>query len=358
MERARAMVELIDRPPSVLQFLPAWADIVGAGNLLLKRVGGRIGSVTSDSNSDMNMTDRLCAAAQHHARDAMRLFSGEWAVHSSLDFAYRAGSVVELLSKMVLARRDERLLPKAAHEYLLDQVLGASARQARKQNGPTLDANVAAMLAGRVSVDIASHVVGAQQVLKVRNAAVHMAVPPDVSELRRTVTSMVVFVAAVLGAERIDERTFWGDHYDEAAGITRRHLAQVSSTAQDRVNKARQKHQQALASLPADAKDEVVKLLQARSGVGELADELAPFECPACGNEAQTMFDYDVDVEDDHGEPVYSSGYVLTGLACPVCDLRLDGEEVDALDLKDVPTSADVAEGVAERDFDDRYEYE
>ncbi|MEN5073119.1 hypothetical protein ABE437_04825 [Isoptericola cucumis] len=308
--------------------------------------------------TSLELCDRLLLAAQFHAREAVTLAGKDWTFTNALDVAYRSGAAVELLTKKLLAQRDMRLLARAAHEHLLDAVSGGPVRAEHLKT--TLDAKVAVSLAAQAEAGIAVREKGARDVLLVRNAAVHLAAAPPESQVQIVVAEMVATVEAVLAVEAVSSSEFWGEQHDAAMKIVRRYAASVAVGARTAVNKARQVYRQTISGIPADSQESVVEVLQSRALVltHRFADEMAGIVCPACGHEASAFYDFEVDVEDDHGEPIYHSGFLLAGLACPVCGLHLDGEEAEALDLDDLPSGAEIADAVGERDAEDRYEPE
>lgn len=200
---------------------------------------------------------RLISALQYHARKAIELALGEWSFLDGLDLAYRAGAVVELLAKVVLARCDQRLLAKQAHEHLLDALSGIAAREANLRT--TLDASVAVGLAAQVDPRVAASEKEARAVLAARNDAVHLAVAPTAGHVKAVVAQMVAAVEALLAAGVVDSREFWGSQHAAATSILRSHLDSVAVEARSLVTKAQQAHRQLLAGLLDDARQTVMR---------------------------------------------------------------------------------------------------
>jgi len=287
--------------------------------------------------------DRLFAAARYHAARAQALAAAGWNEHAALDAATCAGTVVELLSKAVLVRRDLRLIAKGeeVHHHLLDLIVGANEqRPGRPASRGSIDAQVALALAGRLELRLGDHLAGVQKVLHARNEAVHMAVAlPSQAALQTLVAQMAGFATSAVEALGHSSSEFWGEH----AGAVSLGIAEQARTVRQRaiaeVAAAKLAYDRVLGALDETARTQVVSLLQPRAEHDDLDAEV---ECPACGHVAQVLWSAEADGEWDHGEVVYSSYFLLTGLHCPVCGLRLDGEEVEALEL-DLPDPYDVA---------------
>jgi hypothetical protein len=161
---------------------------------------------------------------------------------------------------------------------------------------------------------------------------------------------MARFATAAAVALGHSAAEFWGDR---AEAVTRGIVDQSRSTrdrAASEVAAARSAYGRLLGGLDEEARSQVINVLQGRAEHDDLDAEV---ECPACGHDAQAMWSAEADVEWDHGEVLYHGYFRLTGLQCPVCGLRLDGEEVEALEL-DLPDPYQLA---AEADFSSMHDY-
>lgn len=267
----------------------------------------------------------------------------------------RAGAVVELLAKALLSACDERLIAKgdAVHDHLLDLALAARGKNAatstrrEARSVQTVDARVAVGLAARLDDEVSKHMNGAQAVLKARNDAVHLAIPKGPEALSDVVDEMSAFASAAVGALGYRTTDFWGDLADSVDLRARQRRRIMLERVMARIASARAAYEQVLGRIPHDARAAVIAILQERAEHGALD---APVACPACGQEALVRWDADVDIEYDHGEVLYHSQFLLTGLHCPVCDLRLDGDEIEALKLE-LPDVDELAATV----YDDAY---
>lgn len=304
--------------------------------------------------------ERLYSAARFHAHAAMSLADGDVSEHASLDLATRCGSVVELLAKAFLATCDVRLLSKSeAHHHLLDLLLQARGKTlptppAAASSKPTVDATVAVRLAARADQRLTDTTARADRILRARNSAVHMAIAPNVGQLSALLDDMAVVATSMIAVLSKSPADFWADHHPAALARVEQSTAEIRTAAERKVDKAKE----ALGRLHRQIGDEVwagvlAALRQRPARTGDLEDTMP---CPACAEDAQVSWSAEVDGDWSDGEIVMYSYWALDGLACPVCGLELDGEELEALDLDDVPDPTEAAEAMSE-DVDDWREY-
>jgi hypothetical protein len=302
---------------------------------------------------------RLYAAARYHAQTALDLAQAPADEHSALDVATRAGSVVELLAKTLLVHHDERLVAhRDAHHHLLDAVLhraGKPKPSAFKPNRQTVDARVAVTLVQRLGPDIDRHGRAASLVLDARNDAVHMAIHRDPAALEVVLARMSDFADAVLAALELDPYEFWGEHTTSVRKRVHQHRAEVLLGARAAVAAARRKFEDLRDEIGPEAWAAVLPTLQQR-GPQDAGDLDAELECPACTNVAHVTWSTEVEIDVYHGETIYYPYYVLDGLQCPVCTLRLDADQVDSLQLEHMPNIDEVAAADQERDLEHFYE--
>lgn len=301
----------------------------------------------TESTAPPATTARLYVAARYHARAALDLAQAPWDEHRALDIATRAGSVVELLAKTLLAQHDERLITQRdAHQHLLDAVLQRSGRPPTTAFKPsmkqTVDARVAVELVQRLGPDIERHGRAAKDiVLRARNDAVHMALPRDRSALEMVLTRMSDFADAVLTALDLETQDFWGSHTPAVRRRVDEHRAEVLLGARALMDTARRRYEDLRTGIGEEAWANVLRALQERKqDVGELDAELA---CPACENTATVAWSSDVEIDVDHGEAIYYASYALEGLWCPVCSLHLGADQVESLQLENMPDVGEIA---------------
>lgn len=302
---------------------------------------------------------RLFAAAQHHARTAIREAHAPWSPNVALDIAVRLGAVVELLAKALLASCDVRLIAPSsqAHHHLMDEVTAARQRPADRPGGGRGRSSVAAAdavaLASRLDHDIAGAAAGARRVLDARNAAAHLAVPPDGELLEELVGAAVAFANATVARLGEDIAVFWADYAQEATDRLQARERATRDEALRLVEEARDAFLQLRRGRSEEEWESVVAALTARSLSADLDAEV---ECPACGHDAHVQWSAEADGEYSDGEYVTYGYWALDGLRCQVCNLVLEAAQLDALDLEGVPDVADVAAEVS-ADWGDSGEY-
>lgn len=304
------------------------------------------------------LTDRLYAAAQHHALRAQRLSAGVAGEHDRLDAAACAGGAVELLSKAVLVQRDPRLIARgeAVHHHLLDAILGLSRD---RPTGSTVDAGLALGLAVRVDASLGEWATAARKVLEARNNAIHAALAPSAAALQELLAEMAGFVTAAAATLGHTSADFWGESSAAVDVAVAQHSVSTKARALEDVDMAKSAYERLVGRLDEAARTTIIGLLQGRASTRDDLD--AEVDCPACGNVAQVAWSAEADGEWDDGEVVYYGYFLLSGLQCPVCGLELDGEAVEALGL-DLPdphvlsVEADFGDRDDWRDYVDDYE--
>ena len=301
---------------------------------------------------------RLYAASRHHASEARARRSSPNEI-DRLDGAWHAGAAVELIAKAALHEADPRLLSDGAdaqHALLeaVAEVHGKSdALPAAPKPGPrTIGAATAVALVSRLDSGAQQHESAANRVLRLRNAAVHMAEIPTAAQLTTAVTGMEGFVDAVAVLLHGSSHDYWGVDFDEVTAERRAAERATEASATEKVRVAAAGFHQFVEQLPDDVRTAVLAYLQGRDTAGS-ADVSGSVDCPACRNEATVTWDIDVDAEEElPGEYTYTSFFAPSGLRCPVCGLSLDPEEVDALGI-DVGDAADYVDYEPPDDYRD-----
>ncbi|MFC7876882.1 hypothetical protein [Isoptericola sp. NPDC057391] len=303
--------------------------------------------------------ERLYDAARFHAHAAMSLGGTGLSEHASLDLATRCGSVVELLAKAVLAACDARLLTKNdAHHHLLDLALNARGQSpavaAATKLKTSVDASIAVRVAARIDQRLIDTTARADRVLRARNAAVHMAIPLTATQCTALLDDMAVVASSTVAVLRRTPADFWADHLSAATARVATSTTKVRAVAEGKVAKAGDAFRRLRAQVGDQAWDGVLTVLRRRPA--HASDVEASMQCPACLDDAQVSWTAEADADWSDGEIVMYGYWALDGLSCPVCGLELDGEELEAIDLPDLPDPGDAA---AEMDdhFDDWREY-
>ncbi|MBB5475090.1 hypothetical protein HNR08_003826 [Cellulomonas hominis] len=283
------------------------------------------------------VVEHLLDAASHHGRAAIRAVTSkdEFVL---LDGAFHVGAAVELAAKAAVAETEPMLLSSAGNTKgeMVDTlarfrpgvnvapVPGGQRRRLR-----TIDASVAVAVVARlypkcnVSVELP---------LDVRNDAVHLAVV-DPDRLTEAVRAMVVYVTLVVEAIELPPALFWRDEANEALSLQTQRVRRLLKLAKRRVVLAKQAFELRLDAIEQpEGRDALVRQLER---LRPAFDETVEHPCPACGYSAALGWTSDVDVErdPDGGYYVAFAGLSFEGLECPVCDLKLNAEETEALGI-------------------------
>lgn len=304
--------------------------------------------------------ERLYDAARFHAHAAMSLGGAELGAHESLDLATRCGSVVELLAKAVLATCDVRLLTKHdAHQHLLDFALKARGQTpavaAATNLNTSVDASVAVRLAARVDQRLTDSTARADRVLRARNAAVHMALPPTASQCSALLDDMAVVATSTVAVLWRTPADFWAEHQAAATARVARSTTQVRMVAEGKITKARDTLRRLRAQVGDHAWEGVLTVLRRRPARPSDLEDSMP--CPACSDDAQVTWTAEADGDWSDGETVMYGYWALDGLSCPACGLELNGEELEALELPDLPDPGGAAAAAMQDRFDDWRDY-
>jgi hypothetical protein len=300
---------------------------------------------------DRGIRARLYAASRYHAGKARALLDATDALER-LDAAGHAGAAVELIAKAVLADFDVRLLPdREAHHALLEAVAELRGRRdtlaTKARNGETtVRAGLAIELAARVADGCRSQQAAARSVMKARNAAVHMAVPPDVEHMAGLMESMQAFTDAAASRLRGSSRDYWGIDFDDVQRQHRITAQRLTEAVEAKVAGAAALFARLVDGLSEQRRESIITELRRRTTL--TGDVMEAIECPACHEEADVAWDWDGEVEEEFpGECLYTAYLVVTTLRCPVCGLTLDASELAALGLELETPQSDPAE-----DFD------
>lgn len=284
---------------------------------------------------------RLYSAAQHHARKAQDLAQRDDA-HDRRDAALHAGCAIELIAKAVLVSFDSRLIAPAQdlHHVLLDVVVegrGATPTGPRPgtQRRKTIDAGLAVALTGRLHEELRAHEAAATTALAARNAAAHMAIC-DTEALREVLDGMAAYVEAALRVLRRTSQDFWGVLAAEMQERATARERTVKEAAELKVSEAADLYHRMVDGLDEERRASLLQTLSRREPDYGFSDDFWTLDCPACGYQDARLAwvaDYDVERDSQGGYDAVSGGLALLGLQCPVCQLELDADEVNALGI-------------------------
>ncbi|QKW14260.1 hypothetical protein [Verrucosispora sp. NA02020] len=283
------------------------------------------------------MKQVLALSARNHARQAIELFANEDQEGLS-QAAISAGCAVELLAKAYIASVEHGLLAeKGDRDTVLILSGNANLASARIAEMKTIGALESLKMAKYLHPALPFIVQSDQVVLRVRNAAVHMAmVLPD--ELRASVAVMCRLVDGLLAALSLDRDDYWGDHavgvVDEILDMAKSEVRRIVAA---KIAAAERRFSILISGLDSAGKTVVLAALSGRTPY-TIADHNEPQECPACKQQGWLVCHVDEgqpEVEyDDNGtrhEFAPRAAYPST-FECPVCDLDLQEEELAEFD--------------------------
>jgi hypothetical protein len=258
-----------------------------------------------------------------------------------LQAAVSVGCAVELIAKAFVASVEHTLL---ADKGETDAILILADKGHLDKVSPTdlksITATEGLLRAKRLHPTLVFNVStpSDQIVLKVRNAAAHMALV-DRTELRRAVLVMCRVIEGLLTPLGLEREPFWGSFalpvvdelLDQAIGEVRKLIVA-------KVAAARQRLRDMLEGLDANGRALVVASLTTRRTLGN-GEHNEPQQCPACDEQGWLLcvvirndVEYEADEDGHVGALVPRTGYPYA-FECPVCELELDEIELAELQL-------------------------
>jgi hypothetical protein len=288
----------------------------------------------------------LARSARWHARRAIASFASQ-DLDELLQAGTSAGTAVELLAKAYLATINPSLLADRGDRDTLLLLCGSSA-------AVNLNALSMRTIGAETALRLVQHVHAAfppfeQQplVLRVRNAAVHMALI-DKAELRGAVLQMSRMTESLLTELGVDRDHFWGDHgkpvvnslLDAARTALQHAVAAKMAAAGERLNRLTQ-------DAPPRARAAILAALSGR--LTGSSDFDAPRACPVCAQQAWLICSIEQEGTvrykiSENATPLAETDLVAYPFVfeCPVCELQLD---VDELPEFDFPRSIELGTG-------------
>lgn len=260
-----------------------------------------------------------------------------------LQAAIHVGCAVELLAKAYLASVEQTLLAdRGERESVL---FLANKGHLVSATGPTdirtISAFDALSTAKLLHPTLPCTLPADRIVLKVRNAAAHMALV-EMEELRRAIVVMCRIVEGLLVPLELEREEFWSMHalpvvndmLDQAKTEVRRLVAAKEAAARRRLATLTQ-------GLDVTGTALVLSSLSGRRG--GYADHQEPQTCPACGQQGWLLCTVVDVVNGDVVDGEECSWTIRTAypdvFECPVCELDLREEE---LLEKDFPTAIEI----------------
>lgn len=281
----------------------------------------------------------LAMSARHHARQAVTLFTSEDQTEV-IQSAISTGCAVELLAKAYLASIEPGLLADRSER---DAVLLLANKGHLASSGhidiKSISASEALKLVKHFHPSFPYNPQADSLVLKVRNAAAHMALVSH-KELFVAVVLMCRIIEGIIPVLQLDRESFWGEH---ALSTVKELLDRDSDERRQIVTAkmvaARHRVSSLLANLDEAGRVVVLNALSGRKG--SLSDYEEPQSCPVCTQQGWLL----CAVELGTHEAVVSKGGSVCSTAeavaypvyfeCPVCELQLEEDEL--LEVEEFP---------------------
>jgi hypothetical protein len=277
-------------------------------------------------------------------------------------YMLHAATALELLAKAYLASLSGCLI--ASNQ--LDSLLHCSGLSSRARTPPsrmrTITMTEALQRIGFVEPAFDSHRPALLLLAEVRNGVAHAGISdPDVNE-----TVLTPFLRAcdflIENTPEAERGGFWGEFLPTVDARLSKSMKETEVLVADAIAAARSSFERQYGSMAESAKAAALAAIEGSYDVTKYEQALT--DCPACGRQALTSGDYNVDWEADwdqegsRGEQFIAGTYPVVTyfpgyLHCRVCDLELDGEE--QLDAAEVERSwniedADAADFYEEED--------
>ncbi len=273
----------------------------------------------------------LVGAARRHARRALGSYTSDDREVVELA-ALAVGMAIELLAKVVLFRVSPLLI--ASQHADLDTKFHLAGRPELASTPlsaiQTLSADQALTMAKRLIPSLRWGRDDERVILKVRNAAAHLAWI-DQAELERAILIMVRVSEDLLPESGMNRADFWGENLISAADV---HLdeaaAEVARRTDAKIAGAREFLAHLTIGLSDAEKPALFAALSARRL--DLVDHDEPHNCPACGNKgwlACTVERGDLEWDYDGHDPYPSVSRTAYPYAfyCLVCNLSIDDQD-------------------------------
>ncbi|WP_295792138.1 hypothetical protein [uncultured Microbacterium sp.] len=301
----------------------------------------------------------LYRASRHEAGTALARFTSDEQQDRRVA-SIAAGAAAEYLLACVVVNIDPVLLADPTDipsAVTLSRRNPTQALNPRKFRSATWGRQVAIVQEVHQALNIREDI---RFLLELRNAAVHVALT-DKKELTDAVSRMVRVVDTLLPlVPQHKESDYWGARLPVAVEMRDKRSTAVRQRVAAKLAEARARYRSRVTALVlGEAAEAALLLALEASPVAAIVDDSAqePATCPACSrqgelsylkvrsDEVQSEVVYDRDLTPE--DIVYFHTVIGTPVLfqCPVCELELDGEELngfdhltDEIDLDDEPT--------------------
>ena len=279
-------------------------------------------------------------------------------------YLLHAATALELLAKAYLASLSGSLIAAPKH---LDSLLHCSGLSSRARTPPsrvrTITMTEALERVGYVEPTFAAQRPELRLLADVRNGVAHAGlIEPAAGE-----AVLAPFLRAcdflIVKVPDADRATFWGDHLGPVDARLSESAEEIQVFIADAIAAARSSFERQYGPMVDAAR--VVALAAVENSYDVTKYEQSLTDCPACGRQALTSGNYDVDWEAEwdqegsRGEPFIVGAYPVVSyfpayLHCRVCDLELDGEE--QLDAAGIERSWKIEDADAADFYEEEYE--
>lgn len=295
----------------------------------------------------------LLGASRGSAQFALRSYASA-VPFERIQSALSAGSAVEYMLKCVIAAADPTLL---AQRSSLDSVIALSRAVQPIPIDPrslrTIDASEALKIVGKLHPTMKTQV-DAAAVLDLRNSAAHMAMEAG-PEIEKAVVGVVRVLSELLDFLKEGEDRFWGTNLSPLVREMKKKASDaLAHRVGSKVAAAEMRFKALTRSLSGSGMEAILTLLERRDvpfALDESGGDVGRM-CPACGRRGLLSFIKERDpssfeILSDPDDPSNQVVYVSVAgtpemFQCPVCDLKLDGDELtqfaglhESIDLPD-----------------------
>jgi hypothetical protein len=308
------------------------SDLLAQGVPLSENV---IGTLTVSA-----LEKHLYRASRAFAQFALRNYTAE-ADLARLQSATAAGSAVEYLLRSVIVSADPVLL---AHRSSPDSMIALSRAVGKAPFDPkllrTIDASEAVTVVGKLHPTMKTSK-DAMAVFALRNATAHMAIELG-SDLEKAVVQVVRVVEELLSFLKEDESAYWGSNLTPLVlEMKEKATSALRQRVRSKIAAAQMRFKSITASFSDGNTESMLLILEGRdvpfAPYGDAA-ELSR-TCPACNRKGRLSFvkEFDPDSVEFWSDPDDPSNSTITVsvmgvpslFQCPVCELLLEGDELD-----------------------------
>lgn len=286
---------------------------------------------------NVRLKQLLALSGRWHSAKAIAGFVSE-ELGELLQAAVSVGSAVEMMAKTLIAVKSAALLADRGDRDSVLMLTGNSAQV-------TVDALRLRSIGAVEALKLAKHFhaelpvdLPDPLVLRVRNAAIHMALV-DQARLRVAVARMTRYVEASLPLLDLSRSAFWSrPALSVVDALLDEAKSEVARSARAKIAAAQGRFATLTRALPTDQVAAVLTALSSRLMLS--SDHNEPHGCPVCKQSGWLL----CGVEVGPTEYTYDDDFVVTGafrsrtaypvaFECPVCQLGLEGDELLEFDF-------------------------